>query len=136
MEDWRVGDGLREDFGSDQKRKEFESVIRKTGILPEWFVDLIMENLSRGAITEMYPMVIDREAAKRYDEEKFDRDNKRFQKIFGSVNSGVDPEMLDWIKSSIKTDRHFTGRMLVFILEEQFPDFIERKKFIRLVLGK
>jgi hypothetical protein len=48
--------------------------------------------------------------------------------------------MLDGIEISVArkllNDRHTTGRLLVRILEEQFPDFSVRKKFVRSVLER
>lgn len=136
LENWQEGEGRIVEFPSEDQRKIFLSTIRQTKIFPSWITELIILNIGRIAIAEMYAMLIDREGAKRYDAQKFDSDNARFQRKIAYIqDNSADQENIDWFKRSLESG-HTTGRLLVRILEEQFPDFLERKKFVRSVLGR
>lgn len=136
LKNWQEGEEAVETFPSIEQKEEFLSVVHKTKIFSEWITNLIIENIGEGAVDEMYAMLIDREAAKRYDMSKFNGENYTFQKTLADIqNEPTNQELVDRFKKSLESG-HITGRLLVRILEEQFPDFNERKKFLRSVLER
>jgi len=136
LDNWQIGEEKVETFPSEEQKKKFFSVIGQTRIFPQWMVSQIIGNTTNGAIDEMYPMLIDREAAKRYDKTKFDNENASFQDMLTNLqDESTNPEYTEWFKNSLMW-KHTTGRLLVRVLEEQFPDFGERKQFVRSVLER
>lgn len=136
LENWQEGEAPVKDFPSDEQKEKFLSVIRQTEIFPDWITDLIIQSINRAAIEEMYAMLIDREAARLYDIQSFDTKNRQFEEVLTGVqNEPPSQELVEHYKRLLK-DRHVTGSLLVRILEEQFPDFGERKKFVRLILER
>lgn len=126
-------------FPSAEQEEKFISMVSKTKLLPKWAVDLIFTNFSQGDITGMYAVLIDNEAAKRYDSQTFDNGNRAFQKMIVDIQSeSPDQETIQlFIKRLSEAETHHgKGVVLVRILEEQFPDFHERKKFVRSVLER
>jgi hypothetical protein len=122
------GEGRVEAFPSEEQKKKFLSIIRQTKIFPTWITELIIANINRGTISEMYAMLIDREGTRRYDKDRYEEEDADFQKMLDGIEISVARKLLN--------DRHTTGRLLVRILEEQFPDFSVRKKFVRSVLER
>ena len=136
LENWQGGEEKIATFPSAEQKEIFLSVVRRTNIFPEWIVNLIIENINIRAIREMYPMLIDREAAKRYDVQKFNDENNVFKKTLVKIQSEHrNQKFIVRFKKSLKNS-HITGRLLARILEERFPDFNKRKKFVRSVLKR
>jgi hypothetical protein len=136
LENWQEGEGIIETFPSKEQKKEFFSVVEQTRVFPQWIVSQIIENTTKGAINELYPMVIDQEAAKRYDTKKFNDENAAFQSMLTDLqDESTNPEYAEWFKNSLGWN-HTTGRLLVRVLEDYFPDFGERKRFVRPVLER
>jgi len=134
LENWQGGEAPIETFPSDEQKEEFLSVIRQAKIFPESITALIIENIGKRAISEMYPMLIDREAAKLFDAEKFEAENTDFGKALLDLQENLaDQELITRFKESLESG-HAMGRLLVRILEEKFLDFHERKDFVRSVL--
>lgn len=124
-----------EAFPSEEQKKKFLSIIRQTKIFPTWITELIIANINWGAISEMYAMLIDREGTRQYDEDRYKEEDVDFQKILDGIKIFDSVKMFTKIKMSVAKwllkSKHRTGRLLVRILEEQFPDFSVRKKFVR-----
>jgi len=136
LKNWQEGQEPSEEFHSEEQKEKFLSIIRQTKIFPAWITNLIIENVGKYAINEMYPMLIDREGAKRYDIQKFYNENIEFQKILADIrDKSKNQEVVERLKKLLKSG-HTTGRLLVRVLEEQFPDFSDRKKFVRSVLER
>lgn len=123
---WQEEEGLIGEFPSNKQREMFLSAILSTKKLPHQFLDYIIEYINKRSIEEMYPMVIDREAARRYDSRRFNANNDELRML------------LDRFKRSgeLSSDGHTVGRFLALILEEQFSDFPERKEFVQLVFDR
>lgn len=132
LRNWQKGKIFTEEFSSEEQKNKFLSVIKETKIFPEWMINLIVDNISRKALGEMYAMLIDREACKRYNPKKFERDNAEFRRILKEISEN-NTEIIKQIKKLSKSV-HIIGRLLVMILEEKFPIFEERKNFVHSVL--
>jgi hypothetical protein len=136
LENWQIGDGIIETFPSEEQKEKFFSVVRQTKIFPKWITDQVIENTTTGAISEMYPMLIDREACKQYDQKRFEQENSEFQRMLANLqDESTNPNWVEWFKNSLGW-HHTTGRLLARVLEDHFPDFGERKRFIRSVLER
>lgn len=82
----------------------------------------------------MYAILIDREATKRYDPQKFEEENAKYQEILDSLsNQNINNEQSKELEKLLNSS-HSVGLALVLILEEQFPDFRERKEFVCSVI--
>jgi hypothetical protein len=136
LESWQEGEGKIETFPSQEQKERFLSMIQQTKVFPKWITDYIIENITTEAIDEMYPMLIDREAAKRYDPKRFDSENITFQNLLIDLqHESANHKDIEQFKNSLQWG-HTTGRLLVRVLEEQFSDFGERKQFVRSVLER
>jgi hypothetical protein len=136
LENWQEGEEKTEVFPSGQQKESFLSAIRKTKIFPQEIISLIIENIDKRTIEEMYAMLVDREAAKRYDVQKFEDENAHFQKMITDLqNKNSNQEVFTQFQERLQFP-HVTGRLLVRILEDQFSDFHDRKKNIRSILEK
>lgn len=83
----------------------------------------------------MYAILIDREATKRYDPKKFEQENVKYQKILTILkNQNIKNEKVKKLLEKLLNSSHSVGLALVLILEEQFPDFRERKEFVCSVI--
>ncbi len=136
LENWQTGEGRIKSFPSVNQERKFLEVIQKTKIFPERATAIIIKNITKRAIQEMYPMIIDHEAAKKYDKQKFNSDNQEFKKTLANIRSEPMSHKLQKRFEETLKNEYTTGRFLVRILEEQIPDFAERKKFIRSVLER
>lgn len=134
LERWQAGEETVVNFSSAEQEEKFISTVRKTKLLPEWAVDLIFTGFNQADITGMYAVLIDSEAAKNYDARVFDNGNRDFQKMLVDIG-GESPnqETIQFFQRFLD-EHHGKGIVLVKILEEQFPDFQERKRFVRSVL--
>jgi len=136
LDNWQKAQESIADFPSPEQKEKFLSVIRQTKIFPSWITDLLIKNITPRVIREMYAMLIDREATKRYDPERVERENKELQEKIAQIrDKSKDQEVVARLEEWLKSE-HITGRLLAIILEEQFPDFIERKRFVRSVLQR
>lgn len=115
LRNWQHGEGIVDVFPSDEQKEKFLSLIRDTKIFPEWLVNMIVSNINERAISEMYAILIDREAARRYDVQRFDRENKEFQENLKELQNKPRKKKLDRIKKRLKSP-HTLGRLLVLIL--------------------
>ena len=134
LKNWQKGEKSIKDFPSTKQKRKFLEVIQKTKIFPKQDVKSIIKNINKRTIQEMYPMIIDYEAAKRYDKQKFNNENQEFKEIIAHLQSEFTNDGFEKnFKESLKNE-YTIGRFLVRILEEQIPNFAERKKFICSVL--
>lgn len=134
LEGWQEGEAAIGVFPSEKQRESFLSIVRESKKIPEWVTKAIIENIDKRAISEMYPMLIDREAAKRFDTDRFDDENVSFEQMLIDIKDrSSNGTLVEKFIKSLKSG-HIAGRLLVRILEERFPDFNERKRFVREVL--
>lgn len=140
-------------FPSEEHKIRFLSAIQSSQLFPEWMKAKLIKKLNEeelreeemeygyeetifGTICEMYAMLIDREGKKQYDAVGFTRENAKFSSMMqGLWIDPPDPEELEKFETSLRW-AHPIARLLVRVLEEQFPDFKERKKFLRSVLDR
>ncbi len=135
LENWHEGEGYVDVFPSDKQREEFKSAIQKTNIFPEEITGLIIKGAGKKAVNEMYAMIVNREAARQYKPEKIQKENTEFSKMMEKIKNGEKIVEKKFLKELV--DRpHNIGRSLAIILEEQFPDFLERKKFVHHILTR
>lgn len=136
LDDWQQGEEPIAGFPSEEQRTGFLAVIRRTRMLPQWVTDLVVENAGKLAVGEMYAMLIDGEGAKRYDIQMLDRRSREFESRLADIESqSTDQGFVGRFRQSLESE-HTTGQLLVRILEEQFPDYAERKSFVRSVLER
>lgn len=124
LTNWQEGEEIADTFPSADQANMFLSVISSSGIFSKRLMAQVIDNISHRAIAEMYAMLVDREAAKRYDRPKFDRDSPP-----------TETESLSRVNKPLKSG-HAVGRLLVRILEDRYPTFEERKAFVQSVLKK
>ncbi|HRV75997.1 MAG: hypothetical protein H6799_01955 [Candidatus Nomurabacteria bacterium] len=136
LEAWQEGEDEVQVFPSDRQKEEFLSVVHRNKIFSGWVTDIIIESIHKGTINEMYAMLIDREAAKRFDTKRFDEDNNAFKKALDDIpesdrdEAGVE-RLKKWLESG-----HTTGRWLIRVLEDEFPGFDDRKEFVRSIFDR
>lgn len=133
---WETEESTRHVFPTDAQKQRFVSHIQETRLLPEWVIEELVNHIDIGSISEMYAMLIDREGAKRYDSSRYAQDNSEFESFRAHI-SGISPN--DSLKEEVQkylASCHNTGRLLVRVLEEQFPAFDSRKNFVRSVLRR
>ncbi len=136
LENWQEGEEQIDAFPSQEQKEKFISVIRQTKIFPEEMINFIIENITYKAINEMYPMLIDQEGARRYNQEQVNQTEKDFHRTFADIqNALADRQFMEHFKEILESG-HTIGRLLVRILEEQISDFKERKAFVRLILTR
>lgn len=140
-------------FPTEEQKMKFLSAIQSSKLFPEWMKAKLIKKMSEeepreeemeygyeetifGTICEMYAMLIDREGKKRYDVVGFTREDTKFSSMMQDLwIDPPDPEELGKFEASLRW-AHPIARLLVRVLEEQFPDFKERKKFLRSVLDR
>jgi hypothetical protein len=67
---------------------------------------------------------------------RFNNENSVFQNMLANLqDESTNPEYTEWFKNSLGW-KHTAGRLLVRVLEDYFPDFGERKRFVRSVLER
>lgn len=131
LQDWQIGNPLVGDFPSEKQKDKFVSVVRGTSILPDKFKDLVIQNINEGALSEMYAMVIDGEGAKIHDPVRHDVGKTQNRALMNALASEpVEERILEKFTRCIG-GRHYTGQLLMHILEDRFPDFAGRKQFVR-----
>lgn len=131
IQDWQIGDDFTGTFPSEAQKKQFLSVVQATNLFPEAIKALVLPHINHGAISEMYAMLIDREGAKLYDPIKYETEHAQHLTLMNTLASdSVDEMVCEEFTSSLQGE-HYTGRLLVRILEDRFPDFTERKQFVR-----
>ncbi len=138
LENWQLGEKEIVTFPSKEKENEFLKVIRKTKVFPRWFVNFLTKFLSRQVLNEMYAIAIDREAGRRYDFKRFKQEEKDFSKFLNDLKNKkkklINPKLPFYNYYQIYEafwSHHTIGRLLVRILEENFPNFEERKNFLQ-----
>ncbi len=133
LENWQEGEDPVDTFPSQEQRERFTATVQRTKLLPAWVMNAVLVKTNKRAISEMYAMLIDREGAKNYNPEKYAEENASFKTKFAHVQNGsVTSDNSAWLNTYLDSP-HVTGRLLVRILEEQFPDFKERKQFVRAI---
>jgi len=136
FKNWQEGEEPVTDFPSEEQKETFLAVIRQTEAFPKWAVSSITESINSSAIQEMYAMLIDREGARRYDVQRFNSENQEFERELADIqDQPTNQEAVERFRQSIQGG-HTNARLLVRILEEQFPDIVERKRFVRTVLTR
>jgi hypothetical protein len=136
LEAWQEGEDEVQIFPSNKQKEEFLSVVYRNKIFSSWVTDIIVESIHKGTINEMYAMLIDREAAKRFDTKRFDEDNKAFKKALNDIpESDTDKVGVERLKKWLESG-HITGRWLIRILEDELPDFDDRKEFVRSIFDR
>lgn len=131
LEEWQLGNPILEDFPSEEAKSRFLRVVQETNVLPDKHKDLVIQNINRTALAEMYAMVIDSEGAKKHDPVGYGTGKTQNRTLMNAlatepVEEGVLKEFT-WCLGQ----QHFTGHLLVHVLEDRFPDFAERKQFAR-----
>lgn len=131
--DWREGDPVDE-FPSQEQRELFLKAVQSTHLLPEWVFKILIEHVNVSSVSEMYAMLIDREAARRYDHTRALADDHTHQTWRSTLTEQRGDTHTIAALSEYLSDGHQTGRLLVHMLEERFPNFEERKTFVQSVL--
>ncbi len=131
LEEWHIGDSMIGEFPSETQELRFLSVVRETNVLPDKHKDLVIQNINRTALAEMYAMVIDSEGAQRHDPVNYETGKTQHRALMNALASEpVEDGILKEFTWRLG-QQHFTGHLLVHFLEDRFPDFAERKQFMR-----
>lgn len=130
---WQHGEAALEAFPSTKQREKLETVIHRSNLLPKWLTNLLLQHTDKGAVSEMYAMMIDREAEQKHDPKRYKQENEQFDRWRTKLTQELDPDLDSDLTHELTKSGHFAGRLLVRILEEQLPDFTERKEFVRSI---
>jgi|GEM_PF-3075891 len=125
LDNWQKGEEAVETFPSQKQEDEFKSMVESSTIFPGEVITALSESIDYGAISEMYAMLIDREALRRYRADRLEEEDVEFNKSLEDVSSVVD---------EIKNNKHTRGRLIVRIFEDKFPDFVARKEAVGKLL--
>lgn len=131
LQDWQLGAENIGEFPSEVQRNRFLSVVRESSMLPDAHKDFVVQHINRGGLSEMVAILIDSEAAQHEDPVKSQTRKTKFRRWMDMLSGdSVDEAMLADFQGNVES-RHGMGRLLVHILEDRFPDFAERKQFVR-----
>lgn len=115
--------GKRDDpdkiFPTIEQARKFMLVIERNKIFPQSVTQAIMRLCDAPSLREMYTMLIDREAQRRYRPNDHSHKEKEWGKGVPLLKDITHPDKI-----------HARGRALVRILEEEFPDYNKRKEFV------
>lgn len=132
LKDWQEGEVSVYVFPSQKQEMEFKAVLEKSQVFSKEILFKIIASINKGSINEMYAMVIDREATRRYHPQKVENEDIEFNNnLFRISADGGDFPIGDFLANA-----HSAAKILVRILEEQIPEFVTRKEFVRKVLSK
>ena len=136
LDHWQKGEDLVPAFPSKEAETRFLDEIKQCGLFPQPIMQLIFESITRRAVCEMFAMLIDNEAAKRYDQVRFSSASTNFEVLKNQLwQDPVEPQVFGRFTQELKWE-HCVGRLLVRMLEARFPDFVERKEFVRSILDR
>lgn len=125
--DWKPGVQNRY-FRSEEEYEKFKRVVEASNKLTENDRKLLFEHI-RGGLQEMYALMISREAKKRYNPSLYAQESTTIEGLFDTERNR------DVEARSIFEVSHFSGYVLVSILEDTYPDFSERKMFVESLMG-
>lgn len=131
LQNWQIGEGPLGDFPSEAQKEKFLSIVKESRVFPDAVKGLVISNINESGLSEMYAILIDSEAAKEHESVRSQTRKTKFKKWMTMLSSdSVDESELEEFNSYTKS-RHGIGELLVHVLEDRFPDFAERKQFVR-----
>lgn len=133
LRNWKGKDSSKHTFPSDEQKNKFLSLINSSNILPKKITNTLIKNINKNSISELYTIMIDHEAAKRYDAHRHRVNNKNIEinSLIKEINANQKKE-----KRGRMDDKYIYAKLLLKILEKSFPNFDKRKEFMNSILSQ
>jgi hypothetical protein len=131
FENWQIGEPNISIFPTGAQREKFLAGLRRAICFPSGLTDELAPELTVRAIAEMYAMLIDREGAKHFDPVHYGVQGTRDKALAVQIQGQSLQELFGKKGKTWPPGPHFIGALLVSMLESVFPDFADRKKFVR-----
>lgn len=132
IRDW-PNEGEIPSFPSEKQKEDFINLIRNSSLassLPREVVNNLVDNIDRATIGEMYATLVEREAERRFNPERIEREDEEFDKKLEEFLKSLENDNGERPNNKLKEvmeSAHKKGYLLARILEKEIPDYIERK---------
>lgn len=129
-------------FPSPEQEKRFRDMVETNQKFHVWVKNMILRLISEDSLHEMYAIMIEREAKKRYHPDFISKKDSELAIVLSQLHpfeESKENARNVWALSVVNNffrESHVNGELLVHVLEEQFPDFAERKAFVQSVLRR